>query len=87
MPTRNPEDTAYQVVDRNRQGSAEDRLCPRMVQRSLNRRLSLLPGAFPVHETSSGGGIPEVRAEARRERVHMAAISPAFPTPAFKKKR
>lgn len=86
MPIRAPDDPAYQTIDRNRKGSAEDRLMPKMVQRGLNQRLPVLPGAFPVHETSCRGAVPERHAEQRRERVHMAAISPAFPTRAFKNK-
>jgi hypothetical protein len=86
MPTRKPEDTAYQTIDRNRQGSFEERLSPKMVQNGLNMRCSTFPGAFPAHATGPGGAVKEQHAEARRERVHMAAISPAFPTRAFKKR-
>jgi hypothetical protein len=87
MPTRAPEDTAYQVTDRNRQGSFEERLSPKIVQRGLNEHITTLRGAFPARATGPNGAIPEERAEQRRERVHMAAIAPAFPTRAFKHKR
>ncbi|HEX8835440.1 MAG TPA: hypothetical protein VF748_00760 [Candidatus Acidoferrum sp.] len=86
MPTRAPDDTAYEVTDRNRAGSREERLMPKMVQNRLNEKCSTFPGAFPVRATTGAhGAIGEERAEKRRERVHMAAISPAFPTRAFKK--
>lgn len=88
MPTRDPQDTAYQVTDRNRKGSFEERLSPKMVQRRLNEKCSTFPGAFPVRATSGfTPTIREERPEQRRERVHMAALAPAFPTPAFKKKK
>lgn len=87
MPERSPTDTAYQVTDRNRQGSFEERLSPDIVQRRLNARCSTFPGALPVRATGGfNTPIREQHAEKRRERVHMAAIAPAFPTPAFKKR-
>ena len=87
MPIRSPTDTAYQVTDRNRQGSFEERLSPRMVQNKLNERVTKFPSALPVRDTSGyPGAVREQRPEQRRERVHMAAIAPAFPTRAFKQK-
>jgi hypothetical protein len=86
MPTRDPFDTAYQVTDRNRKGSAEPRFCYE-TQNKLNQPCGSFPGALPVHSTS--GFTPTIREqhpEKRRERVNMAAISPAFPTKPFKGK-
>jgi hypothetical protein len=84
MPTRDPEDTALVMGDLNRAGSHEQRLMPKIVQRGLNQKVSTFPGSFPAHCTGPSGAIREERAEARRERVNMAAISPAFPTKPFK---
>jgi len=87
MPTRDPKDTAYQVTDRNRKGSMDPRLAPKIVQRGLNEPLPVSAGGFPVRATSGfTPTIGERHAERRRENVNMAAISPAFPTQPFKQK-
>jgi len=86
MPTRNPMDTAYQTTDRNRKGSSDPRL-QYETNNGLNQPCGTFPGALPVRATS--GFTPTIReqhAERRRERVNMAAISPAFPTKPFKQK-
>ena len=87
MPTRDPFDTAYQVTDRNRRGSADPRL-QYETRNKLNERCGTFPGALPYRATS--GFTPTIReqhAEQRRERVNMAAISPAFPTKPFAKQK
>jgi len=87
MPDRDPQDTAYQVTDRNRRGSADPRLQYK-TQNKLNERCSTFPGSLPVRATGGfNTPIREQHAEQRRERVNMAAISPAFPTRAFNKQK
>lgn len=86
MPTRSPFDTAYSTTDRNRKGSVDPRL-QYETENKLNERCSTFPNALPVRSTSGfTSTIREQHAEKRRERVNMAAISPAFPTKPFKQR-